>query len=350
MRRVSRMPSCGANDTSRALAQPGTLAAMKRAAASAWRRPSRSPSDSAKGSLASMASRVTLNQPSSPPGTRLQCNAARGNAPSATPRAASAALVSALMPSKAAKSIGPRRNIMVAGCRLSPSSRPRNGAPARAIRSRSPELSMNNRARTSSRPPLVSTRRRADGAAAARDLGELAVQQHPHARLVDHLVEHDLQDLGVVFDTVHAMAGRHDEMAVAAAAAHRLQALDDLLGDARDHAPAGPCLPADELADRARGRRAAQEAMALEQQGARALAGGGDGGHGSRHSAAAGQNVAIDGIHFGNRPYSRTKEEREASVVSESHDAPRRAGRHGRRCRLRRRRAPRSSPRRRSHC
>src|SRR6185369_17579828 len=115
---------------------------------------------------------------------------------------------------------------------------------------------------------------------------------------------HDLQDLGVVFDAIHAMAGRHHEMAVAAAAAHRLEALNDLLGDARDHASPGPRLPADELADRAGGCRAAQKAMALEQHGARTLAGGGDGGYGSRHSAAAGQNVAIDGIHLGIRPYS----------------------------------------------
>jgi hypothetical protein len=124
---------------------------------------------------------------------------------------------------------------------------------------------------------------------------------------VGHLVEHDLQDLGVVFDAVHAMAGRHHEMTMAAAAAHRLQPLDDLLSEARNDAPPGPRLPADELADRARGRRTAQETMALEQQGARALPGGGDGGHGSRHSAAAGQNVAIDGIHFGIRPYSRPR-------------------------------------------
>ena len=72
MRRVSRMPSWGANDTSRARLQPGTLATMKRAAPSAWRRPSRSPSLSANGSLASIEIRVTLNQPSSEPGTRLQ--------------------------------------------------------------------------------------------------------------------------------------------------------------------------------------------------------------------------------------------------------------------------------------
>jgi hypothetical protein len=124
------------------------------------------------------------------------------------------------------------------------------------------------------------------------------VQKYTHTCLVHHLVQHDLQDLSVVFDAVHAMAGRHHEMAVAAAAAHRLEALHDLLGNARDHAPAGPSLPADELADRACRGRAAQETMALEQHGTRTLAGSGDGGHGSRHSAAAGQNVAIDGIHL----------------------------------------------------
>ena len=157
---------------------------------------------------------------------------------------------------------------------------------------------MNRRARTSSMPPLVSSVAERDGAAAAADLGELAVQQDPHARLVRHLVQHHLQDLGVVFDPVHAMAGRHDEMAVAAAAAHGLEAAHDLLGEARDHAAAGAGFPADELADGARRRGAAQEAVALEQHGARTLAGGGDGGHGARHAAAAGQNVAIDGIHF----------------------------------------------------
>src|SRR3979411_1290193 len=49
MRRVSRMPSCGANETRRARAQPGTLAAMKRAAPSAWRRASRPPAARAEG-------------------------------------------------------------------------------------------------------------------------------------------------------------------------------------------------------------------------------------------------------------------------------------------------------------
>ena len=146
--------------------------------------------------------------------------------------------------------------------------------------------------------------RRADSAAAPRHLGELAVQQDAHAGLVRHLVQHHLQDLGVVLDPVHAVARRHDEMPVAAAAAHGLEALDDLLGNAGDDAPAGPRFPADELADRARRRRAAQEAVALEQHGARALSRRGDGGHGACHAAAARQDVAVDGIHAGNRPYS----------------------------------------------
>ena len=135
-------------------------------------------------------------------------------------------------------------------------------------------------------------------------MGQLAVQQHAHASLVCHLVQYDFQDLGVVLDPVHAMAGRHDEVAMTSAAAHRLQATHDFLGEPRDHTTASPRFPADELPDRARGGGTAQEAVALEQHDARAVAGGGDGGHGACHPAAARQNVAIDGIHFGNRPYS----------------------------------------------
>ncbi len=239
---------------------------------------------------------------------------------------------------------------MVAGCRLSPSSRPRNGRAgarhqvevARAV-DEEPRPHVEQAA-------LGQHRRRADGAAAARDLGELAVQQHAHARLVGHLVEHDLQDLGVVFDAVHAMAGRHHEMAVAAAAAHRLQALHDLLGEARDHAPAGPGLPADELADRARRGGAAQEAMALEQHGARTLAGSGDGGHGSRHSRRRWPERRNRWDSFWKPTILRRKEEREAWLFQHPHDAAALRWAEWLRCRLRPTRTPRSSPRPRSRC
>ncbi len=134
-----------------------------------------------------------------------------------------------------------------------------------------------------------------DALTAARHIQQVRMQQRLHARVAHHVVQHQLEHFGRVFDAVHAVARGHREHLVLTGGAVAPQAIDHLGRHAGDDPAARGRLPAVELRDGAAGGIAAQEAIALDQQHLRTLASCRDRGHGAGQSAAADEDVRLHG-------------------------------------------------------
>jgi len=173
-------------------------------------------------------------------------------------RAESAALVSALMPSKAEKSIGPGGTSWWRAAGFRPRRGQESGAPARAIRSRSPELVDEEACPHVEHAALGQESRRRDGPAAARLTWASWLCRRTRTPASCAISSSTTFRISVSYSTLSMRwAGRHDEMAV--------PPLPPMASRRRTISSASPAitrrpargLPADELAHGARGRRAA---------------------------------------------------------------------------------------------
>jgi hypothetical protein len=136
---------------------------------------------------------------------------------------------------KRSKSMGPKRNIIVAGCSASPlpSSRKRGAGLLQRIHV-ARRIDQHTRAQLK-HTALGEHAQSGNAPFVAFDIQQIGMQKGPHAGLGHHVVEHQLEDFGRVFDAVHVMAGRHHEALVRARRAIAPQPRDHFVGQPCHH-------------------------------------------------------------------------------------------------------------------